>query len=208
MPSARNPAGHRRFAPAALARLDLIRTLRALDLLHRLATGTEAERLRLVEDFLDAVFTRRGGISQSLTPELPPQPTAAQLEAWLELATLTQDPDFRALLRKLAEQHELPATGLPRPDLAATVRDRVSPALAEGLDPASPSARPVAEAILAQHPDLPDLLARLSAAADPRRDRYLRLLATVNGWPEPEPLAPALDWAIRALRSTPDYARG
>jgi hypothetical protein len=34
-----------------------------------------------------------------------------------------------------------------------------------------------------------------------RRDRYLHLLALVNGWPDPEPLAPVLDWSVTALRS-------
>jgi hypothetical protein len=45
------------------------------------------------------------------------------------------------------------------------------------------------------------LLARLVTANDPRRDRYLRLLAVINGWPGQERLAPALNWFIRALRA-------
>ncbi len=35
---------------------------------------------------------------------------------------------------------------------------------------------------------------------DPRRDQYLCLLATINGWPEPESLAPVLAWSATALR--------
>ncbi|MEV8558251.1 MerR family transcriptional regulator, partial [Streptomyces sp. NPDC051917] len=34
-----------------------------------------------------------------------------------------------------------------------------------------------------------------------RRDTYLRLLALVNGWPAPEPVTPAIDWAAAALRA-------
>jgi len=30
---------------------------------------------------------------------------------------------------------------------------------------------------------------------DPRRERYLTLLAVINGWPGPESLAPVLDWS-------------
>jgi len=34
---------------------------------------------------------------------------------------------------------------------------------------------------------------------DPRRERYLTLLAVINGWPAPDSLAPVLDWSTRAL---------
>lgn len=58
----------------------------------------------------------------------------------------------------------------------------------------SPPAR-----VAAAHPS--DLLARLEAANDPRRDRYLRLLAVINGWPSPAGTAPAIDWFVRAVRA-------
>lgn len=45
------------------------------------------------------------------------------------------------------------------------------------------------------------LLTRLETANDPRRERYLQLLAVINGWPAPESLAPALGWFIQALRA-------
>ena len=35
---------------------------------------------------------------------------------------------------------------------------------------------------------------------DPRRQRYLELLSTINGWSAPESLSPALDWFLDALR--------
>ena len=34
---------------------------------------------------------------------------------------------------------------------------------------------------------------------DPRRVRYLTLLAVINGWPAPDSLAPMLNWSTRAL---------
>ena len=43
------------------------------------------------------------------------------------------------------------------------------------------------------------LLARLEAVNDPRRERYLTLLTVINGWPAPESLTPVLDWSIQAL---------
>jgi hypothetical protein len=41
----------------------------------------------------------------------------------------------------------------------------------------------------------------LESANDPRRERYLQLLAVINSWPAPESLAPVLDWFVQALRA-------
>ncbi|WFE49649.1 hypothetical protein [Micromonospora sp. WMMD1155] len=152
------------------------------------------------------------GVIVSMTPELPDEPTIEQVEAWLELAELCQDDTFRASMRRTAQQyaadHDVP--GLPRPDAVAVVRDAVAPALAAGLDPTSPDADPVVAAVsnrymsLHGHCDEADLrrrlLDRLIPANDPRRDRYLDLLAVLNGWSTGDATAPAVDWFIRALR--------
>lgn len=45
------------------------------------------------------------------------------------------------------------------------------------------------------------LLTRLEHAGDPRRDRYAKLLAVINGWPSPDSLAPAFTWSIEAVRA-------
>ncbi|MEU4554135.1 MerR family transcriptional regulator [Micromonospora violae] len=280
-PTDRSPAGYRRFGPAAVARLELVRTLRELgvdlatirrvvnqevplpevaathaealavqirvlrlrqvvltvaarrgsspaevDELHRLARLSARERGQLVADFLDGVFAGLGdqpaypGVIVSMTPELPDDPTSEQIEAWLELAELCRDPDFRERMRLLARQHaaDHDVPGLPRPDAVAVVRDAVAPALAAGLDPTSPDADPVVAAVtnryasLHCHSDDADvrqrLLDRLVPADDPRRDRYLDLLAVVNGWSTGEATVPAVDWFIRALRARmPEPAR-
>ncbi|MER6591034.1 MerR family transcriptional regulator [Micromonospora purpureochromogenes] len=274
-PTDRSPTGYRRYGIDAVARLDLVRTLRELgldlatirkvvdrevplpevaaahadalavqirmlrlrravltavarrgstpeemDLMHRLAKLSETERRRLIGEFLDTVFGGVDadpafvGIMRSMTPELPDNPEAEQVEAWVELAELSQDPDFRASLRRMAEQFaaeraESDSRGVRR-DAAAVVRDQVGPALAAGVDPASPQAGPVVAAATAQYahvwgrPDDVDLrhrlLIQLQTANDPRRERYLQLLSVINGWPAPESLAPALDWFIEALR--------
>jgi DNA-binding transcriptional MerR regulator len=275
-PTGRSPAGHRRYGIDALARLELVRTLRDLgldlttirkvvdrevtlpevaaahaealavqirtlrlrravltavarrgstpeemDLMHQLAKLSEEERRRLVGEFLDTVFGGLDadpgfvGIRRSMTPELPDEPEAEQVEAWVELAELSRDPDFRASLRRMAEQHAAERARsddpLVRRDAAALVRDLAGPALAAGLDPAAPEADPVVAAVTARYarlsggPDDVDLRRRLSSlletANDPRRERYLRLLSVINGWTAPDSLAPALDWFIRALRA-------
>ncbi|WP_424533093.1 MerR family transcriptional regulator [Sphaerisporangium viridialbum] len=274
-PAGRSPAGYRLYGIDAVARLDLVRTLRDLgldlltirkvvdreislpevaaahaealavqirtlrlrravltavarrgctpeemDLMHKLAKLSEEERRRLIGEFLDTAFGSLDadhefvGIMRSLTPELPDNPEAEQVEAWVELAGLSQDPDFRASVRRMAEHHAADraegGTTRPRRDPAAMVRDQVGPALAAGLDPASSQADPVVAAVMAQYARVfggPDdaglrrrLLTRLETANDPRRDRYLQLLAVINGWPPPESLAPALDWFIQTLR--------
>ncbi|MEU6275645.1 MerR family transcriptional regulator [Streptomyces populi] len=275
-PTDRSPAGYRLYGIDAVARLDLVRTLRDLGvdlptirgivdrelslpevaaahaealatqirvlrlrhavlttvaergltteethLMHKLARLSEDERRRLVGDFLDAAFggldtdPAFAGIRRSMTPEMPDSPEAEQVRAWVEWAELAMDPDFRAGVRRTAEDQVAErvrggAAGLCR-DLGAVVRDQAGPALAAGIDPASYQADSIVAALAACYADVlgrPDdaelrrlLLARLESASDPRRDRYLHLLAVINGWPAPEGLAPAFDWSVRAVRA-------
>lgn len=274
-PTDRSPAGYRLYDTGAVARLDLVRTLRALgldlptirrivdrelslpevaaahaealaaqirvlrlrqavltvvaergltpeetDLMHQLAQLSEDERRDLIGDFLDTVFDGLGadpafaGVRRTMTPELPDAPEAEQARAWVEWAELALDPDFRAGMRRMAEdlaaeRAQGDATG-PRRDFAAVVRDLAAPALAAGVDPASPRADPVVAAFADRYAHLcgrPDdaelrrrLLLRLEGVNDPRRERYFRLLAVINGWPAPESLARVLDWSTEALR--------
>ena len=271
-PAGRSQAGYRLYDVAAVARLDLVRTLRDLgvdlptirkvvnrelslsalaeahvealgvqirtlrlrravltavarrgstpkemDLMHKLARLSEDERQRLIGDFLNSVFgdldtdPSFAGIRRSMTPELPDDPEAEQVQAWVELAELSQDPDFRASLRRMAKDEgaERGQDPVLRRGLVAVVRDQVSPALARRIEPASPQAAPIVAALTAHYAHLlarPEdarlrrqLLARLESANDPRRERYLTLLAVINGWPVQESLTPVLDWSIQAL---------
>ncbi|MGC4746394.1 MerR family transcriptional regulator [Micromonospora sp. DT201] len=273
-PTDRSPAGYRRYGPDAVARLELVRTLRDLgvdlatilrvvdcevplaevaaahaealavqirllglrravllvaarrgsgaaevDDLHRLAQLTAREREHLVGDFLDIVFEGADdqptypGVIVSMTPQLPDEPTTEQVEAWLELAELCQDPTFRASMRRLARQHaaDHDVPGLPRPDAVAVVRDAVAPALAVNLDPTGPGADAVVAAVTSRYASLqgrPDdadlrqrLLDRLTVANDPRRDRYLDLLSVINGWSAGDAVAPAVAWFLQALHA-------
>ena len=273
-PAGRSPAGYRLYDADAVARLDLVRTLRDLgvdlptirkvvnrelplpavaaahaealdvqirilrlrravltavakrgstpeemELMHKLARLSEDERQRLIGDFLDAVFGDLDaepsftGIRRSMTPELPDDPEAEQVQAWAELAELSQDPDFRASMRRMArdEAAELGQGSAPvlRRGVVAVVRDQAGPALAARIDPASLQAASVVAALTAHYAHFlgrPDdaglrrqLLARLEAVNDPRRERYLTLLAVINCWPALESLTPVLDWSIQAL---------
>ncbi|MBB5804097.1 DNA-binding transcriptional MerR regulator [Saccharothrix ecbatanensis] len=258
-PTGRSPTGYRLYGHDAVARLDLVRTLRELgvdlatirDVLEHRRTlaevaaahvdalaaqigvlrlrravltvvaegGTGIEevglmsrlsedgRRRLVGEFLDAAFGDLAGdpgfagMVRSMTPELPEHPADEQVEAWVSLTRLAQDPDFRACLKRLAEQHVLTRGEGLRPDPAAVVLDEVGPALAARVDPASPEARNVIAAVMERVPHVSreQLAALLETANDTRRDRYLRLLAVVNGWQAPESPAPMFEWFLRAL---------
>jgi DNA-binding transcriptional MerR regulator len=178
-----------------------------MDLMHRLARLSADERRRLIDDFLDSVFAGSAGsgafvgIRRSFTPELPDNPEPEQIAAWVELAELSQDGEFRAVVRRLVEHLEAEQAGArgggPRPGLVPAVRELVGPVLAAGIEPGDGAAAPVVEALLAHDVHV---LTRLEAVNDPRRERYTELLAVINGWPAPESLAPVLDWAVEALR--------
>ena len=276
-PMDRSPAGYRLYNIDAVARLDLVRTLRDLgvdlptirrvverelslrevaaahaealavqirvlhlrhavltavaergltaeetDLMHKLAQLSEDERRRLIGDFLDDAFggldaeadAAFAGVRRSMTPEIPDSAEAEQIRAWGEWAELTMDSDFRASMRRMveglaAEKAHGDTVGVRR-DLGAVVRDRVVPALAAGIDPASHQADPIVEALATHYAHVlgrPDdaelrrlLLARLESVNDPRRDRYVQLLAVINGWPAPESLSAAFNWSIQAVR--------
>ncbi|MCW3842810.1 MerR family transcriptional regulator [Micromonospora yasonensis] len=277
-PSGRSPSGYRRYDLTAIARLDLVRTLRelgfdlatvrraldrpasvpelaawhadALDvqirtlhlrravlravarrgsgpeettLMHRLATLSDAERRRLIHDFVDTTWGDLDAnpefvaMMRAATPDLPDDPTPEQVEAWIALAELVQDPEFRAAARRLAEHQAADRaagdrTGLHH-DLTEQVRERVTAARAAGTDPASaPAAAVVTELVDAYARTFgrtddagyrAELLDRLVAANEPRAERYVQLLATINGWPVPPSLGPVFAWFIAALRAHP-----
>ncbi len=191
------------------------------DLMHKLAKLSDDERRRLVTDFIDDTF---GGLDanpefvdmmRSAMPELPDDPEPEQVAAWVELAELTQDPDFRAAVRRMAEHQAAEraqgdTTGLHH-DLTETVRDRVGQALTAGIAPDSAEAVPVVDALAARYAqvfgraDDTDLrrwlLTRLEVGSDPRAERYWHLLSVINGWPAPPSLAPVFTWFMRALRA-------
>lgn len=192
-------------------------TMEEIDLVHRLATLTRRQRQQLIDEFVEAAFAEPQdadfvGIIRSLTPDLPDDPEPEQLQAWVDLAELLQDTEFRVLMRELVDHHarECRVRHAVAPDVATSIRRRVEPALAGGVVPESPQADPVVMAIAtryrASHDDIDatlmrDLLGWLRAVSDPRRQTYLELLSVINGWSAPDSMAPVLDWSIRAVQA-------
>lgn len=145
---------------------------------------------------------------RSVTPELPDDPTPEQVEAWVELAELCQNEDFRGALRRMAEeQAEEPdrqGVGTLHDALNRAMRERMAEAVSAGLVPASAGGVFLSDSLgglyahafeCADEGDLRRwLLARLRTTCDPHAERYWRLLAVVNGWPASPTLAPVYAW--------------
>ncbi|MGI8335981.1 MerR family transcriptional regulator [Actinomadura scrupuli] len=277
-PTDRSPAGYRLYDLDALARLDLVRTLRDLgidlatiqrvlarevsvtevaaahaeavdvqiralrlrravlravakrgsspeemELMHKLAKLSDEERRRILHDFIDETF---GGLDvipefvammRSAMPELPDDPAPEQVEAWVELAELVQDPEFKASVRRMAERQAADRLNGDGDEMGVHKRlgdvvvEQVGAARSAGVEPATERARPFVDEIVTAYAtafgrtdDLAyrrSLLERMETAADPRAERYWQLLATINGWPTQPSLAPVFDWFIAALRA-------
>ncbi|WP_405982734.1 MerR family transcriptional regulator [Streptomyces sp. NBC_00158] len=190
-------------------------TTMEMDLMHRLATLSRAERHRMVSGFIDEAFEGLDAnpefvaLMRSAMPELPDDPTPEQVEAWVELAGLCQDAEFRAAIRRLAQEQAQEPAGEDavalQEVLDRALRERVGEAAAAGLLPASAGGEPLgglyADAFRrADEGGLRRwLLARLRSTADPRAERYWRLLAAVNGRPASPALAPVRPWFTAAF---------
>jgi hypothetical protein len=201
-------------------------TPQEMTLMHDLARLSQVERRHIVDDFLDDVL---GGLDvdpdlaarmRVARPDLPDDPSVEQVEAWIELAKLVADPDFRRRIREMSERGAADRAGAPDGDgraragaaLAPLVAERAGAALAAGIDPRSPRAAPVVDGVVAAfaavHERDDDAVSRawlvdlLDAFTDARAERYWQLLAVINGWPERAATVPAWQWFGEALRAT------
>jgi DNA-binding transcriptional MerR regulator len=178
--------------------------------MHRLAQLSDDERRRIVADFVDHIFD---GLDvdpsfvarmRSAMPELPGDPSPEQVDAWIELAELVQDEDFRARIRAMSEASA--GTRRPQGDMreaAARVSARAGDALRRGVAPGTPEAEAVVAELapLFGDGDRLALAERLATGTDARAERYWQLLAIINGWPPVPTTVPAWEWFIAALRA-------
>ncbi|GAA5164757.1 MULTISPECIES: MerR family transcriptional regulator [Amycolatopsis] len=265
-PTDRTAAGYRIYDTRALARLELIRTLRelglglddiaevlaarasvpqlaerhleALDeqirrlrlrravlravvkresepeevkLMNKLASMSDEERARLVDEFWDEMVAGLGEEDEFLVrmrsakPTLPDDPTPEQVEAWVEFAELVRDPSFRALIRGMSERHarqEDLRVLAERQDLWCDWTDRAKAFLDAGVAPSSPEGRALAdEAAGALGMDKRTLADRIDEGNDARAERYWQLMAIMNGWPPIPTRYPSVEWLVAALRA-------
>ena len=185
--------------------------------MHKLAQLSDDERKRIVAEFLEEAFDgldMEPGFAarmRSAAPELPDDPTPEQVDAWIELAELVQDPAFKASIRRMSEQHSAARAGgesmEPQPDwqaAAALVAERAGAARGRAST-LSPEAAAVLDEILPAFGDAAAdraaLADRFATGTDARAERYWQLLAIINGWPPVPTTVPAWEWLIAALRA-------
>ncbi|GII95786.1 MerR family transcriptional regulator [Sinosporangium siamense] len=200
-----------------------------LNRLNTLGKVGAAEMEVLLDGFLsdvgsgsEALATWLAGMREAMLPQLPEDPTSAQLDAWLELATLLADDDYRDSLRQDHSGYwdRVDASGAAPYQAEAIWRinnmivEAVIEAKVSGVLPTSPEAEPVldhAMALMAEMhlekdgEDFRRTLAKGYADHDPRSERHWQLIAIING--EPIPLEPTVahHWIRDALlhRVTP-----
>lgn len=184
---------------------------RKATLMNDLTRLSAAERQQLIDDFVEAAFAGTdpdapgAGIAQRmriLPAELPDDPTTEQVEAWIGLAELVRDPTFLARVREMAVAGSQPGAAPAGWDPAA-VTEHAGPAVAAGVDPASPEAVAVLARVVPPGADRAELADMIDTFADRRVERYWSLLGTLNGWDPWPPTVPAFEWTAAALRAHP-----
>ncbi|MEV0567051.1 MerR family transcriptional regulator [Dactylosporangium sp. NPDC050588] len=191
-----------------------------LDRMTRIAQASTDERRRIVDEFFDSIFAELPRAEESpeaaqfsarmrsVSPDLPDDPTDAQIDAWIELAGMLREQDFRARLREMGKRSF--ATDERR--LAPTDMSEISwftGHIAEHMDagvaPGSPQAVPVVAAVLRRwgvaEEDRDLLIDQLTLAVDPRAERYWQLMAVINGWPPIPATMHRWEWFLNALRA-------
>jgi DNA-binding transcriptional MerR regulator len=192
------------------AQLDEVR------LMKDLATMTDEERAALIDDFWNEVNEgldinpEFDSYMRSARPALPDDPTPEQLQAWLELAELVQDKDFRARTREMAVAHDAArargeSMSAPPEEMRGQWADwssRASALMAAGAAPSSPEGRALAMAVAAAWSTSPaEAAAQIATGTDTRAERYWQLMAIINGWPPVPSQVPAVEWLTEALRA-------
>ncbi|KUJ40216.1 MerR family transcriptional regulator [Streptomyces sp. NRRL F-5122] len=181
-----------------------------MTLMNKLARLSAAERKRIMEEFVEELLHGLDTVDPAIrermrrsAADLPEDPTPEQVDAWVELAEMLQDPDFRATMRKATEFNaadrgpDVPAGAslwfVKRlVELAGAARER-------GIAPETPAADPVLHDLLGDA-DRAAVLDRMETAFDERVARYRELLCVVNGQPAPQHRE-EFAWVVAALRA-------
>ncbi|MGH8791088.1 MAG: MerR family transcriptional regulator [Stackebrandtia sp.] len=189
-------------------------TTEEMKLMHKLARLSAEERQRMIDGFVDAVFEGVDGDTpgaeiakgmRMMPPDLPDDPSTEQVDAWVELAELVGDEDFRLRCRQMA----VAGANGPQPgDVEldhAKVAELAGKAVADGVAPGSAEGAEILHRIVdadmsaEEREKLADQIATFS---DRRVERYWQLLAILNGWPQRPAMVPTFEWFLAALRES------
>jgi DNA-binding transcriptional MerR regulator len=206
-----------------------------VSLMHKLVSMSDGDRERLIDEFwsatTDGLDIHPGYVDRlhSMRPHLSEDPSAEQVEAWVELAGMVQDQGFRQELREFLRRtfQGEPKQQAISPEMQARFDKRralfleARAAREAGVPEDSPEARDIAErlavdaaefaALTTGQYDLdearrrmttpPDVVpsVRQAAGLDSLR-RYQSLVTTINGTTGLAPAASTHEWVAAALR--------
>ncbi|MFC8349246.1 MerR family transcriptional regulator [Streptomyces sp. NPDC057280] len=186
-------------------------TAEEMTLMNKLARLSAAERARIVEDFTTEIFdgldTADPDIRERLRyapADLPDDPTPEQVDAWVEIAEMMQDPEFKALMRRMIEFNaadrgpDVPA-GTSLWFMSRLVQ-LAGEALERGVAPEAPEAADLLRGLLGDA-DPAEVLTRLEAGTNVRLARYRQLWATVAGLGPQAAHEEEFAWVVAALRA-------
>jgi len=178
--------------------------LRRISMVTRLSNE---ERKKVVEGFFTKVMEGwpesqqwvRGMVEAS-TPDLPDDATSEQLDAWVELATMLEDPTFVTSMRTQASDFWSKTVDQEAMRRAQSEAARAAAeARAHGVDPTSPEAGGICRSFIAamaaaagQQADEAAARERMRALYDPRGERYWELISIMKR--EPISTGPYADW--------------
>lgn len=194
-------------------------------LMTKITKMSEEERNRLIDTFWQDVAEELdlsqewADAMRSPKPELPEAPTSAQVEAWIEIAEMLQDPSFRhAVCQSRKAREELRRNGTfdtaPTPEEAGATEallGEVEQAYQVGEDPASQRARTLADAYAGlcaarlETADTPDFRRRQAdRMANTLRWSHYRMLhlTLIGADPRPARHAEPMHWLVAALRAS------
>ncbi|HEY8984860.1 MAG TPA: MerR family transcriptional regulator [Streptomyces sp.] len=185
-------------------------TTEEMKLMHKLAKLSAAERQRIMEEFVAETLHGLPEVDpdvqermRRMAVELSDDPTPEQVDAWVELAEMLQDPAFRAQMRRAVEFNAGARTASSPPGeavwFAKRLVERVAPVRERGVTPDAPEAADVLRDLFGDA-DRQDVLERMTAGFNERVARYRELLSIVNRQPAP-PHAEDFAWVVTALRA-------
>ncbi|HET9170863.1 MAG TPA: MerR family transcriptional regulator [Actinospica sp.] len=202
-----------------------------LELMNRLARLDAEGRRRILDEFVDRCYEGLddehgtgeafSSMMRNAFPDLPQDPTEAQVEAWVDLVELVQDEDFIARSREMAAygiakrakmdeaewQQDQQAFAEVCPLALEAWQAGIAPGSAEGVARANhivevwcaKSDRPADEKWRALIAD------SLTVMNDERVNRFWHLVGLVGGNPElvaqTAPMYESMQWLIEALRA-------
>jgi murein L,D-transpeptidase YcbB/YkuD len=184
--------------------------LRRLSMVTKLS---KEERRKVIEDFfgkvMDGIPAADDWVKnmvEASVPDLPDDPTSEQLDAWIELTTILDDPSFVASMRAQATDFWSKDV-----DVAALQRSHAefgrvaSDARARGVDPTSEEAWTLVRGLIAKTAaavglDETKMTERMRQQYDRRAERYWELVAIMRGAPKPEGQLADYQWLGAAMR--------